>query len=269
MNYRGKQTKAKANRRQYERKLAAKYGPSTAGPAEATDLPLHPAPVSPEPQLRSPQQSTDFTRIISYSVHDLSLHILPFHPYQEYQPLSALLMPSYDIPDDLVARAQCIVHASFGVVCGEGPLLGLWCPPYRFKHANSNDILAPHPGESVPTCVWRAAILGAFQCRAILTAARDRRERWGRTCVEELEIEVQCEIAARVDAWTALRDSRDADSLSDDEQLALDWGSKIVYMLAEEWTCRRHGVEAYQEQLRLRMMPWQRLVSGLMAHSVN
>lgn len=269
MNYRGKETKAKANRRQYERKLAAKYGPSTAGPAEATDLPLHPAPVSPEPQDWSPPQSTDFTRIVSYSVHDLSLHILPFHPYQEYQPLSALLTPSYDMPDDLVARAQCAVRASFGVVHGEGPLLGLWCPPYRFELANSNEFLAPHPGDSVPTCVWREAILGAFQCRAILTAAGHRRERWGRTSVEELEIEVQCEIAARVDAWTALRDSKNVDSLSDDEQLALDWGSKIVYMLAEEWTWRRSGVEAYQERLQLRMMPWQRLVSGLMARSVD
>ncbi len=78
-------------------------------------------------------------------------------------------------------------------------------------------------------------------------------------------MEVGSEIAARVDAWRALRDSIVGRDSSEDEELALDWGAKILHMLAGEWECRKHGVDMYMERMQARAMPWQRMVAEMMA----
>ncbi|TFK81070.1 hypothetical protein K466DRAFT_604804 [Polyporus arcularius HHB13444] len=258
----GKQTKAAANLRHHEEKKGLV-------PPRSTSTGLAPAEAS--------TALADASRAVSAPVDSPLITTIDWFVPEEWVPglgepdagadeATASVPGVVDIPDDLFDRAQNDLRASFGAVHGSGPLLGLWTPPYRFTHAEEDVtyLLLPNIRSDDPRAE-RRAVLGAFQCCAVLAAARDRRERWTTLSVEELEVEVQSEIAARVDAWRILRDSAIDGSWSDDVDIALDWGAKIVDMLAEEWECRLHGTEQYTQLIRSRDMPWQRLVSDIMS----
>ncbi|RPD55781.1 hypothetical protein L227DRAFT_509540 [Lentinus tigrinus ALCF2SS1-6] len=174
-----------------------------------------------------------------------------------------------DLPDDLVEWADRPVQASF-TLHGTGPLLGLWSPPFRFLPPDQDPTArtAVNVWDGTTPPLWCAA-LGSFQCHAVLAAARDCRKLWmdSDTPLEELEIEVQTEIAARVDAWRALRETWFDESEDMDARLGLIWGAKIVCMLADEWDYRKEGVDVYKDVLRAGEMPWQLMIAQAMAGS--
>ncbi|RPD70555.1 hypothetical protein L226DRAFT_525852 [Lentinus tigrinus ALCF2SS1-7] len=257
----GKRTKAEANRRRYQHNQSV----------EATDG----LPVPEDP----PEDATDLTTTARELTPDIPLRVTidsfdtldtfdPFaHSFPERGTVGLVWDPEH-LPDDLIACADKPLPISF-TVCGPGPLLGLWTPPFCFVRTDED------PVGSTSTNIWdgttslsqRSAVLSAFQCRAVLAAARDRRKRWVHTPLEEVKIEVETEIAARVDAWSALRDLNVDDSRTEDECLALDWGSKIVCMLADEWYYRQHGVDVYTDMIQSGEMPWQLMIADVMASS--
>ncbi|RDX43070.1 hypothetical protein OH76DRAFT_1488170 [Lentinus brumalis] len=248
----GKETKAEANRRQYQQRQA---GTTTASQPAG-------APVTAGGTVLAESSNAPYTRWESPGIPLIPLFDT-FVP-GALVPARGDIAPLLELPDDLIVRAEKVLHASFGLVLGSGPLLGLWAPPYRFVAAEE-DVMDRPLVRADGARPQRAAILGAFQCRQVLVAARDRRGRWRHTCEDELEVEVHCEIAARVDAWRALRDSIPEDTGSEDEELALDWGAKIVHMLAEEWEWRQRGLEAYTRMLGSSKMPWQCMFAEIMA----
>ncbi|RPD56065.1 hypothetical protein L226DRAFT_523774 [Lentinus tigrinus ALCF2SS1-7] len=256
----GKRTKAEANRRRTQRNHTVDGGP-TSNDSEEGQRDAAVVHTMGELSPDSPfHLSTD-------SFHTLEMFD-PFAPSSPAEPEHAELIAALDdIPDDLFDWAHKFAHASL-CVSGPGPLLGLWSPSYRFVRPDQD------PLGCTSVKLWdntaapvRRAVLGAFQCRALLAAAQDRRNRWVHTSLEELEIEVQTEIAARVDGWRSLRDSSDEDSRSEDEHIGLLWGAKIVWMLVEEWEYRQRGVDVYKGFLRSGKMPWQVLIEGIMAFS--
>lgn len=164
------------------------------------------------------------------------------------------------IPPELRARAKHVPRASFAVH-DAGPLMGLWTSPYDFVEPDEASLTCP---ENNGTSLWgsRAAVLGAYQYSQIIETAWSRFELWTEEgcSLDVLEAEVKKEVAARVEAWVRLAKQSDGTT-----EVALDWGAKIVWMLAEEWDIRCDGgIEKYREERKSSRLPWQQMMKQTM-----
>ncbi|KAL7280503.1 hypothetical protein ACG7TL_005435 [Trametes sanguinea] len=84
------------------------------------------------------------------------------------------------------------------------------------------------------------ATLGAYQYTEIILSAHNRQDKWlaHNGDLMELEGEVLTEVEARVKAWILLWEDVTSGAGDGDlkmKRVALNWGEKVVTMLAEEW----------------------------------
>lgn len=148
-------------------------------------------------------------------------------------------------PAELRARGRKALSVSLKIQT-DGPLLGLWTSPYNFEYPDL-DLLArlraDARGDRWDTV---AGVLGGLQYNQLVDICWTRYERWGNTEVAEDSEEATQEVAARIQAWEKLQNAAVADEDNEVKEIALDWGAKIVCMLAEEWEIRvREGVSGY------------------------
>ncbi|KAI0740268.1 hypothetical protein C8Q76DRAFT_790736 [Earliella scabrosa] len=180
--------------------------------------------------------------------------------------LLTTLPHAFIIPRAQRMRAQSHMRASFTVL-DEGPLLGLWTPPYHFEPPGALEGRAIDIRDA-----WndRAATLRSFQYGQIIDAGWTRAARWKSLAETEAVLcaEVEGELTARINAWTALNEAGNGDD-EDARQLALDWGARIVTQLAEEWECRTKGVDMYADAHRDGRLPWQRMIKDMMTLYAN
>ncbi|KAH9846693.1 hypothetical protein C2E23DRAFT_743530 [Lenzites betulinus] len=168
-------------------------------------------------------------------------------------------------PPELLKRAKRALCASLAVN-DPGPLLGLWTPPYNFENPDPgtlDDLKTITGGETT------LMLLGGLQYNKIVMDGWSRYEEWVSAEVATVtESEVIQEVAARIQGWVKLKDSLVADTdqrEAEIREIALDWGAKVVCMLAEEWhTWAHEGVAVWKEHHRTGGLPWQRMMREVM-----
>ncbi|KAI0712133.1 hypothetical protein C8Q76DRAFT_797015 [Earliella scabrosa] len=164
------------------------------------------------------------------------------------------------IPRSLRMRAQSQLRASFAIHC-DGPLLGLWAPPYQFEPPSS-DALDGVVVEKEGHWTGHMAVLGAFQYGQMIEAGWTRAARWKTEGEAVLSAEVQRELVGRIEAWTKLAGAQNTVD-EEAQEVALDWAARLVIQLVDEWECRTQGVEAYADALREGRLPWQQTMKEI------
>lgn len=170
------------------------------------------------------------------------------------------MLLGHTAPAELRARGRKALPTSLRIQ-DDGPLLGLWTAPYDFEHPD-HDSLA-HAREQAWGDQWDtvAGVLGGLQYNKVVDICWTRYERWGDIELAEDPTQATLEVAARIHAWEKLRKDAVPNEDREVKEVALDWGARIVCMLAEEWEMRSGGgVSGYREHSRAGRLPWQRMM---------
>ncbi|OSC96227.1 hypothetical protein PYCCODRAFT_1379542 [Trametes coccinea BRFM310] len=173
------------------------------------------------------------------------------------------------VPRELVDRAGTTYRASFSVN-SEGPTLGLNKAPYEFERPTVSIGLQEFREEPEDPWDSEEATLGAYQYTEIILSAHDRRDKWLAHNGDpmELEGEVLTEVEARVKAWILLWEDVTSGAGDGDlkmKRVALNWGAKVVTMLAEEWQEWVTDRAAWCRALKSGDLPWQRMMRETMS----
>ncbi|KAJ3009194.1 hypothetical protein NUW54_g2870 [Trametes sanguinea] len=190
--------------------------------------------------------------------------------YAKRRSMKAVTLLGLSVPIQLLDIANEVYPASFSIHI-EGPTLGLACAPYEFKRPDSS-IAFKGIIDTQPAGPWNTteAVLGAYQYNEIIRVAYDRRDRWSASSVDSTEIQagVLTEIAERIRAWRLLWEDlsnpQDAGEV-EMKQVALNWGAKVVWMLAREWEMFSADREGWCRASKSGNLPWQRMMKDTMA----
>ncbi|OSC96310.1 hypothetical protein PYCCODRAFT_1429170 [Trametes coccinea BRFM310] len=114
------------------------------------------------------------------------------------------------------------------------------------------------------------ATLGAYQYTEIILSAHNRQDKWlaHNGDLMELEGEVLTEVEARVKAWILLWEDVTSGAGDGDLKMkwvALNWGEKVVTMLAEEWQEWVTDRAAWCRALKSGNLPWQQMMRETMS----